>query len=154
MILDEGYSITKEGLVKPAPVETLEIDGVKVDKASLPDVVVKALQEKSQNELQAAAAKTFPNLKADVALNLYKAFKDSPEMVKSLASLNSAVGEMLEEKGDKNPGAELMSAEDKMNTLVSAHMKATGDNKYKAYAAVSATPEGAKLLQDIYKEKE
>jgi signal peptide peptidase SppA len=154
MILDEGYSITKESLVKPAPVETLEIDGVQVDKASLPDVVVKALQEKSQNELQAAATNTFPNLKADVALNLYKAFKDSPEMVKSLASLNSAVGEMLEEKGDKNPGAELMSAEDKMNTLVNAHMKATGDNKYKAYAAVSATPEGAKLLQDIYKEKE
>lgn len=154
MILDEGYTITEEGLVKPAPTEMLEIEGVLVDKATLPDVVVKALQDKAQNELQAAATKTFPNLKADIALNLYQAFKDSPEMITTLSSLNAAVGSMLEEKGDKTPGTQLMSAEDKMNTLVKAHMEATGENKYKAYAAVSATPEGAKLLQDIYKEKE
>ena len=43
-----------------------------------------------------------------------------------------------------------MSAQDKLDKLVNAHMSATGENKYTAYAKVANTDEGKKLISELY----
>lgn len=154
LILKEGYSITKEGLTKPVPKEMIEVDGVTIEKASLPDVVVKALEAKTAEETRIKATKTFPNLKESLAVKAYSAFQGDDEMISMLASLNNAVGEMLEESGVQNVDQSIGTAQEQFDALVLKRMKETGENKYAAYASVHATDEGKKLFNEIYKDKE
>lgn len=153
MILDEGYKITAEGLVKEAAPEMIEVEGVLIDKATLPEPVVKALQDKAEQELKASATAMFPNLREEVSTKLYAAFAKDEDMVKTLASLNTAVGSMLAESGDTTPGAESLTAQEKLDKMVAERIAATNENKYTAYAKVAETKEGKALISELY-EKE
>ena len=152
-VLDAGFAITKEGLVKNAEPEMLEVEGVLVDKATLPAVVVKALEAKAADELKAAATAQFPNLREEVATKLYGAFKNDAEVMNAVASLNTAVGGLMEEAGDKTPAVEMSTSKDKLNKLVAQTMEEKGVNQFTAFAMVAKTADGAKLIQETYKEE-
>lgn len=151
-LASEGYTLTENGYAKEAVKEMIEVEGTLVDKAILPDVVVKALEEKKAAEMNTAAANMFPNLNGDVALKLYTAFADDEKMVKTLSSLNSAVGGMMEEQGDTKVKDHL-TAKEKLDKLVETKMATEGMDKFQATAAVSRTKEGRTLIQESYTNK-
>lgn len=153
-VLEAGFKITAEGLVKPDAVETMQIGDEVVELAGLPESVVNALKEKADNDLTAKATAEYPNLQTNVAKKLYSTFQGDEEMKSALSAFNAKMGTYLEEKGNTDPGVEQMSAQEKYDAAVKAHMADTGANYTTAYAAVAKTDEGKKLIQDIYKEKE
>jgi len=153
-ILDAGFKITAEGLVKPEAKETMEIDGEVVELAGLPESVVKALKEKADADLTAKATAAYPNLRAEVAKKLFVAFDGDAEMEAAISAFNTKMGTFLEETGNTDPAVETMSAQEKYDSAVKAEMEATGTNYVTAYAKVAATDEGKKLIKAIYEEKE
>ena len=153
-VLGAGFKITADGLVPLQETkEFIEVEGEKIDASLLPDTVVKALKNKAKAELSAKATAQFPNLKANVAEKLYVAFGADEDMKEALASFNTAMGNMMEETGNA-ASQSLQSAQDKFDSLVKINQETTGGTYLQAYANVSATDVGKKLIQEIYKEKE
>ena len=153
-VLDAGFKITSEGLVAAEAPEMITVGGEQIDASTLPKSVVDALKEKADAELTQLASTEYPNLKVSVAKKLYSTFGDDAEMKEAITAFNAKMGELLEEKGDTDPGVEQSTAQEKYDAAVKANMESTGADKITAYANVAATDEGKKLIQAIYKEKE
>ena len=153
-ILDAGFKITAEGLVAKEAPEMIEVAGEKIDASTLPKAVVDALKEKADADLTAKATAEYPNLRPDVAKKLYATFGNDAEMSEAIKGFNSQMGELLEEKGDTQPGGEQLTAKEKFEKAVKDEQAASGMNYHDAYAKVAKTDEGKQLIQEIYKDKE
>lgn len=150
-VIAEGYSITSTGIEKNAEPEMIEVEGTLVPKADLPEVVVKALEAKSEAELTAKATKEFSNFKPDVAKSLYSSFAGNETVMSALRTADEKMGEMLNENGNTSVDADMYDPAEKLNKMAK-HYQAEHSVKFEtAYAAVSQTAEGSKLLKEIYK---
>ena len=153
-VLDAGFKITAEGLVKKEAGEMLMVGEELIDASTLPQSVVAALKEKADAELTAAATEKYQNLRPEVAKKLYVAFKDDAEMSEALSGFNSKMGSYLEEHGNSDPAVETLSAQEKLDKAVAEEKAKSGVTYEKAYHKVAMSAEGQQLIKEIYKEKE
>lgn len=153
-VLDAGYKITAEGLVKKADVEMLDVGGEQIDASLLPKAVVDALKEKADAELTVLATAEYPNLRPEVAKKLFVAFKGDAEMSEAIAGFNAKMGTFLEEQGNTDPAVEQLSAKEKLDQLVMKEKANSGETYEKAYMKVAMSAEGKQLINEFYKDKE
>jgi len=160
-ILDEGYRITKEGIEKKAPEEFIEYGGEQINKADVPAPILKALEEAEIEKADAALTKRaeaeLPHFKTDVAKSLLVAVEKMDEvdmLMEALHAADKAFADKMEEFGKSDVDGEFATANDKMESLVKAHMEAKEMKKSdyaKAYDEVAKTDEGREVLKAIYK---
>lgn len=158
-VLDAGFKITAEGLVAPevaeAP-EMIEVAGVLTDKATLPDHVVEALEtaaeEKATAELKELASTELPNFRVEAAMAFMKEFAGNDEVLKDLKAADALLADKMEEKGESAVDADMVSAKDKLETMIADHMEAEGVSVHVARTAVMETKEGKALYKEAQKE--
>ncbi len=160
-LLDEGYKITKEGIHKKAPEEFIEYGGEQINKADVPAPILKALEEAEIEKADAALTKRaeaeLPHFKTEVAKSLLVAVEKMDEvdmLMEALHAADKAFADKMEEFGKSDVDGEFATANDKMESLVKAHMEANNLKKSdyaQAYAAVAKTDEGREVLKAIRK---
>ena len=160
-LLEEGYKITKEGIHKKAPEEFIEYGGEQINKADVPAPILKALEEAEIEKADAALTKRaeaeLPHFKTEVAKSLLVAVEKMDEvdmLMEALHAADKAFADKMEEFGKSDVDGEFATANDKMESLVKAHMEANNLKKSdyaQAYAAVAKTDEGREVLKAIRK---
>ncbi len=154
-LIDNGYTIEADKIEKKAAVEEIEIEGVKVNKAELPEVVVKALEaaqvEKAEAALVAKAQAELPNFSLIVAKAVVKALGDNAEVMQALKAADKVFSQKTEEIGTKAAEMDMLSAGEKLEKMAKDKAKADKTTYEVAYAAIVKTVEGKALIQEIYK---
>ena len=160
-LLDEGFKITQEGIHKKAPEEFIEYGGEQINKADVPAPILKALEEAEIEKADAALTKRaeaeLPHFKTEVAKSLLVAVEKMDEvdmLMEALQAADKAFADKMEEFGKSDVDGEFATANDKMESLVKAHMDTNNLKKSdyaKAYAAVAKTDEGREVLKAIRK---
>ncbi len=154
-LIDNGYTIEADKIEKKAAVEEIEIEGVKVNKAELPEVVVKALEaaqvEKAEAALVAKAQAELPNFSLIVAKAVVKALGDNAEVMQALKAADKVFAQKTEEIGTKSADTDMLSAGEKLEKMAKDKAKADKTTYEVAYAAIVKTVEGKALIQEIYK---
>ena len=167
-LIEEGYVIKADVIEKKAPVEMMEIEGEMVAKSDIPAPVLKALEAaevaKKQHEIEKAdaaltkrAEAELPHFSVEVAKGLLTAVEKMDEvdmLMEALQAADKAFSDKMEEFGKSDVDGNFATANDKMESLVKAHMEANELKKSdypKAYAAVAKTDEGREVLKAIRK---
>lgn len=164
-IMEEGYSITTEGLTKEeaSVAEFIEVAGTMVDKASLPAEVVTALETAFADKLDATlteqANRDLPNFAMDDAKALLKLVGSDETTMTALKSADAAIGKLMDETGSTDVDGQMTTAQDKLDALITneiADAGLTGNKgvvRAKALASVLKTPEGKALEAQARKDK-
>ena len=160
-LLDEGYVIKADTIEKKAPEEFIEYGGEQINKADVPAPILKALEEAEIEKADAALTKRaeaeLPHFKTEVAKSLLVAVEKMDEvdmLMEALHAADKAFADKMEEFGKSDVDGEFATANDKMESLVKAHMEANNLKKSdyaQAYAAVAKTDEGREVLKAIRK---
>src|SRR6056297_1518238 len=160
-LLDEGYVIKADAIEKKAPEEFIEYGGEQINKADVPAPILKALEEAEIEKADAALTKRaeaeLPHFKTEVAKSLLVAVEKMDEvdmLMEALHAADKAFADKMEEFGKSDVDGEFATANDKMESLVKAHMEANNLKKSdyaQAYAAVAKTDEGREVLKAIRK---
>src|SRR6056297_2044061 len=160
-LLDEGYVIKADAIEKKAPEEFIEYGGEQINKADVPAPILKALEEaeleKADTALTKRAEPELPHFKTEVAKSLLVAVEKMDEvdmLMEALQAADKAFADKMEEFGKSDIDGEFATANDKMESLVKAHMDTNNLKKSdyaKAYAAVAKTDEGREVLKAIRK---
>ena len=160
-IIEEGYVISTEGISKKAPVEFVEYEGEKINKADIPTPILKALEaaeiEKADVELTKKAEESLPHFSTEAAKGLIKAVEKSEEkdmLLEALKAVDTALADKMNELGKSDVDGGFASASDKIEELVKSYMDENGLTKKdyaKAYASVAKTEEGKSLIAKAYK---
>lgn len=169
-LLDNGFVIEAEGITKAAPVETIEVDGEKINKADIPAAILKRMEadaealeasriEKADRELADKAKKELPNFAENVAKALLKSVEGSDEfdaIMEALKAADKAFDEKMEELGKSDVDGDMSDPSVKLETLIKAcRDKNPSMTREQAYAEVAKTKDGNALIAAIYKsEKE
>lgn len=153
-LLDEGYTIKADSIEKKAEPEYIEVEGEKVNKADVPAVILKALEEaeveKKDAKLTKRAEEVLPHFDVEVAKSLLD--NDLEEAVlEALKAADAAFEAAMDEFGKKEVDGDFEDAEAKMDALVKSYKDENKVTKAQAYAAVTKTAEGKKLVNEIYK---
>ena len=157
-LIDNGFVIKSDSIEKKVEPEYIEYDGEQINKADVPAVILKALEEadlaKADTELTKRATDALPHFATDVAKSLVAEFGEVESIMESLKAADATFAETMEEVGKSDADGEFATATDKLETLVKSYMD---DNKMKksdyakAYAAVAKTDEGKALINKSYK---
>ena len=159
-LLDEGYKITAEGVEKKAPEEFIEVEGEQINKADIPAVILKRLEEAEIEKAEAAISKRckeqMPNISEDHARVLLKAHDDLGEeeakkFAEFMQALDNLFDEMTEEVGKSAAQGDMTDPSEKLDALAKAYASEHETTFAKAYAAVVKTDEGKALTKAIYK---
>ena len=160
-LLDEGYVIKADAIEKKAPEEFIEYGGEQINKADVPAPILKALEEaeieKADAALRKRAEAELPHFKTEVAKSLLVAVEKMDEvdmLMEALHAADKAFADKMEEFGKSDVDGEFATANDKMESLVKAHMEANNLKKSdyaQAYAEVAKTDEGREVLKPIRK---
>src|SRR6056297_406501 len=160
-LLDEGYVIKADAIEKKAPEEFIEYGGEQINKADVPAPILKALEEAEIEKADAALTKRaeaeLPHFKTEVAKSLLVAVEKMDEvdmLMEALHAADKAFADKMEEFGKSDVDGEFATANDKMESLVKAHMEKHSMKKSdyaKAYAEVAKTDEGREVLKAIRK---
>src|SRR6056297_1377457 len=160
-LLDEGYVIKVDAIEKKTPEEFIEYGGEQINKADVPAPILKALEEAEIEKADAALTKRaeaeLPHFKTEVAKSLLVAVEKMDEvdmLMEALHAADKAFADKMEEFGKSDVDGEFATANDKMESLVKAHMEANNLKKSdyaQAYAAVAKTDEGREVLKAIRK---
>lgn len=160
--LDEGYKITAEGVQKAAPVEYLEVEGEKINKADVPAPILKRLEEaeveKAENAIVKRCAEVLPNVaekNARVLLKAYDGLSDdeAQEFEEFMRAMDALFDGMTDEVGKSSAKEDLMDPSEKLDALSKAYAEEHKMTKAQAYAAVVKTDEGKALVKETYKAK-
>ena len=170
-LIDNGFVITAEGVTKSdVKIDYIEVDGDKVNKADLPESVVKALEdakvekaalaiEKADIALTKKAEESFPNLDVGHAKTLLKAasaLEDDKEFMAFLASMDALFGKSMEEIGKSAKDGDMSSATDTLEAKIKEVMTAKGltgpVGRANAYKEIASTKDGASLITKASKE--
>lgn len=165
-LLDNGFVIKADGVEKKAEPEYIEFDGEKINKADIPTPVLKKMEadaaeaeaakvEKRELELEKKAEEKLPHVNKAHAKVLVEKFENDEELMEFLASVDALFEAQMEETGKASTSEDLMDPEEKLESLIKAHMdenKMKKSDYAKAYAAVAKTAEGKALIQESYKE--
>jgi len=160
-LIENEFVIKADAIEKKAPVEFIEYGGEKINKADVPAPILKALEEaeieKADATLTKRAEAELPHFKVDVAKKLLTAVEKMDEvdmLMEALQAADKAFADKMEEFGKSDVDGEFATANDKMESLVKAHMEANNLKKSdyaQAYAAVANTDEGREVLKAIRK---
>ena len=157
-LIEAGYVIKAESIEKKAEPEYLEYNGEQVNKADIPAVILKALEEaevaKADAELTKSATESLPHFDVDVAKSLVAKHADDEAVMNVLKAADSVFAGKMEEVGKSDADGEFASAADALDAMVKSYMD---DNQMKkseyakAYAAVAKTDDGKALINKSYK---
>jgi len=157
-LIEAGYVIKAESIEKKAEPEYLEYNGEQVNKADIPAVILKALEEaevaKADAELTKSATESLPHFDVDVAKSLVAKHADDEAVMNVLKAADSVFAGKMEEVGKSDADGEFSSAADALDAMVKSYMD---DNQMKkseyakAYAAVAKTDDGKALINKSYK---
>lgn len=158
-LLAEGYSISADGVSKETK-EFLTVGDEQVDVATLPKAVVTALKaaeaKAEDDKVTEIASKTLPNFALDDAKAIVALVGNNETVMTSLKAADAAMGKLMEEAGETNPEADMISAKDKFEALIETHMtenSLTGNvGRARALSAVISTAEGKELEAKARKE--
>jgi signal peptide peptidase SppA len=164
-IMEEGYSITAEGLSKEeaSVAEFIEVAGTMVDKASLPAEVVTALETAFADKLDATlteqANRDLPNFAMDDAKALLKLVGSDETTMTALKSADAAIGKLMDETGSTDVDGQMTTAQDKLDALITNEIADAGLTGSKSIARAKAmtnvlkTAEGKALEAQARKDK-
>jgi hypothetical protein len=137
--------------------EMIDFAGEMVAKSSIPEPVLKKLEEvqKAQEaqDLRKRAEEELPNFAgtADQRGKLLKSIGNDADLMALLKSADAAFAGLFQEVGKTDVDASLLSADQKLDSLVKNRQAEKKEDFYKAYAAVIKTAEGKDLLLQTYK---
>jgi len=156
-LIENEFVIKADTIEKKAAEEFIE----QINKADVPAPILKALEEAEIEKADAALTKRaeaeLPHFKVDVAKKLLVAVEKMDEvdmLMEALQAADKAFADKMEEFGKSDVDGEFATANDKMESLVKAHMEANNLKKSdyaQAYAAVAKTDEGREVLKAIRK---
>lgn len=157
-LIEAGYVIKAESIEKKAEPEYLEYNGEQVNKADIPAVILKALEEaevaKADAELTTKASEALPHFDVDVAKSLVAKHADDEAVMNVLKAADSVFAGKMEEVGKSDADGEFASAADALDAMVKSYMEENQMKKSeyaKAYAAVAKTDDGKALINKSYK---
>jgi len=160
-LIENEFVIKADTIEKKAPEEFIEYGGEQINKADVPAPILKALEEAEIEKADAALTKRaeseLPHFKTEVAKSLLVAVEKMDEvdmLMEALQAADKAFADKMEEFGKSDVDGEFATANDKMESLVKAHMEANNLKKSdyaQAYAAVAKTDEGREVLKAIRK---
>ena len=157
-LIDNGFVIKADSIEKKAEPEYIEYEGEQINKADVPAVILKALEEaelaKADAELTKRATEALPHFAEDVAKSLVGEFGEVEAVMEALKAADATFAESMEEVGKSDADGEFATATDKMESLVKSYMDENKMKKgeyAKAYAAVAKTDEGKALINKSYK---
>jgi hypothetical protein len=157
-LIENGFIIKSDSIEKKVEPEYIEYEGEQINKADVPAVILKALEEaelaKADAELTKRATEALPHFAEDVAKSLVGEFGEVEAVMEALKAADATFAESMEEVGKSDADGEFATAHDKMESLVKAYMEENKMKKgdyAKAYAAVAKTDEGKALINKSYK---
>ena len=157
-LIDNGFVIKADSIEKKVEPEYIEYEGEQINKADVPAVILKALEEaelaKADAELTKRATEALPHFAEDVAKSLVAEFGEVEGVMEALKAADATFAESMEEVGKSDADGEFATATDKMESLVKSYMDENKMKKgeyAKAYAAVAKTDEGKALINKSYK---
>ena len=157
-LIENGFVIKSDSIEKKAEPEYIEYEGEQINKADVPAVILKALEEaelaKADAELTKRATEALPHFAEDVAKSLVGEFGEVEAVMEALKAADATFAESMEEVGKSDADGEFATATDKMESLVKSYMdenKMKKGDYAKAYAAVAKTDEGKALINKSYK---
>ena len=157
-LIENGFVIKSDSIEKKAEPEYIEYEGEQINKADVPAVILKALEEaelaKADAELTKRATEALPHFAEDVAKSLVGEFGEVEAVMEALKAADATFAESMEEVGKSDADGEFATASDKMESLVKSYMdenKMKKGDYAKAYAAVAKTDEGKALINKSYK---
>ena len=157
-LIENGFVIKSDSIEKKAEPEYIEYEGEQINKADVPAVILKALEEaelaKADAELTKRATEALPHFAEDVAKSLVAEFGEVEGVMEALKAADATFAESMEEVGKSDADGEFATATDKMESLVKSYMdenKMKKGDYAKAYAAVAKTDEGKALINKSYK---
>ena len=157
-LIENGFVIKSDSIEKKAEPEYIEYEGEQINKADVPAVILKALEEaelaKADAELTKRATEALPHFAEDVAKSLVGEFGEVEAVMEALKAADATFAESMEEVGKSDADGEFATAADKMESLVKSYMDENKMKKgeyAKAYAAVAKTDEGKTLINKSYK---
>lgn len=160
MIKECGMQIVDGKLVKMEDEEEyMEVDGEKIAKSSIPSPLLKALEAKDEELRKAREEKETADLHARVEATLahlpgtvetraklLKSADADAELLAILQAADEVFSKSFKEEGRSASESDMSSPEDKLDELVKSYMDNKKVSFYKAYEAVTKTPEGRSLL--------
>lgn len=159
-LIEAGYVIKKEEIVKKEQPEGITYKGEFIAKSDDKYELVKQLQEyeveKANVALEKRAATELPNHDVKVAVTLLKALDgvaDAGEAMKALKAADTMLGKAMEEVGETSHESDLTDPTEKLEKMAKAYAVEKGVTFHKGYEAVIKTDEGKALLK-ASKEKE
>lgn len=158
---EAGLEIVDGQITKKADPEYVEIDGEKVEKASVPAPILRAIEKQAADiaemrkkaeevELAKRGETELPNL-AGTGLakgRLLAAVQGDAELLKALKAADAAMAKAYEETGHGDVHDEA-SPSYKLDQLAKAHAAAQNTSFEVAYAEVTKSGVGADLLTQI-----
>lgn len=157
-LIENGFVIKSDSIEKKVEPEYIEYEGELINKADVPAVILKALEEaelaKADAELTKRATEALPHFAEDVAKSLVAEFGEVEGVMEALKAADATFAESMEEVGKSDADGEFATAADKMESLVKSYMDENKMKKgeyAKAYAAVAKTDEGKALINKSYK---
>ena len=157
-LIENGFVIKSDSIEKKVEPEYIEYEGEQINKADVPAVILKALEEaelaKADAELTKRATEALPHFAEDVAKSLVGEFGEVEAVMEALKAADATFAESMEEVGKSDADGEFATATDKMESLVKSYMDENKMKKgeyAKAYAAVAKTDEGKALINKSYK---
>ena len=155
---EAGYIVKAESVEKMVEPEFVTYGDEQINKADIPAVILKALEEAEVAKADAILVKhaeaELPNFDIGVAKSLVANFGDEETIMQALEAADKAFADSMTELGKSDVDGEFATATDKLEALVKSYMD---DNKMKksqhalAYAAVAKTDEGKALITKSYK---
>jgi signal peptide peptidase SppA len=164
-VMAEGYSITAEGLSKEDAIvaEFIDVYGTMVDKATLPEAVVTALETAFADKLDATlteqANRDLPNFAMDDAKALLKLVGSDEATMTALKAADAAMGKMMAETGSTDLDGQMTTAQEKLDVLIANEITDAGLTgpkskvRAKAMTKVLNTAEGKALEVQARTEK-
>ena len=157
-LIEDGYVIKAETIEKKQAPEYLEYEGEQINKADIPAVILKALEEaevaKADAELTKRAGEALPHFDVAVAKSLVAKHADDEAVMTVLKAADAVFAGKMEEVGKSDVDGNFASAADALDAMVKSHMDNHNMKKSeyaKAYAAVAKTDEGKALINKSYK---
>lgn len=157
-LIENGFVIKADAIEKKVEPEYIEYEGEQINKADVPAVILKALEEaefaKADAELTKRATDALPHFATDVAKSLVAEFGEVESVMEALKAADATFAENMEEVGKSDADGEFATAADKLESLVKSYMdenKMKKSDYAKAYAAVAKTDEGKALINKSYK---
>lgn len=160
-LTDGGYTIEADSITKAAPIEYVEYEGEKINKADIPAPILKALEaaeiEKADRALTERAEAKLPHFEKAAAKGLLAAvdkMDDTDILIAALEAADAAFADKMEEFGKASSKGEFASPKDELDAMVKAYKEEHKVDFHKAYAEVAKTKDGKALINKSYKDKE